>query len=522
MPCFGDVAFVQARVHTMGEPGEAGWMVVKDGRVLAVGAGERTCEAARTVDLHGAVVLPGFIDAHAHPAEGGLELHMLQLGAVTTLDELAAAVGAWAAAHPEEPWIEGAGWDAVALDGIAPLAALDAATDRPVFLSSADGHSAFVNSAAFRLAGLDPATDPPGGLVDRGPDGPTGWIRETATDVVGEAVPRWSAERTDAATRAGLAGFAEHGVTSIVDANADADSLASYRRLDREGALTARVYAAVEVVPGDVRAGVAQARRLRARYTSPHLAVTGAKLYLDGVVESRTAALLAPYTDGTVAPLAFPDADLDRVVRAADRAGLQLHAHAIGDAAVRQYLDAIARHGAPLAHPPLAAHIELIDPADVPRFAELGVAADLQALWAYPDDYVRALTVPVVGPDRAARLYPFGELDRAGATLVAGSDWSVTTMNPWPAIEVALTRRDPAGGGEALGEGQALDLLTMLRAYTSEAGSVFPGGVGSLAPGAAADFVVLDRDPFAVPVTELSEVRVRETWMDGRRVYAAD
>jgi hypothetical protein len=170
----------------------------------------------------------------------------------------------------------------------------------------------------------------------------------------------------------------------------------------------------------------------------------------------------------------------------------------------------------------LAAHIELIDPADVLRFAPLGVVADVQALWAYPDRFVQSLTVPVVGPERAERLYPFGSLRRANATIVAGSDWSVTTMNPWPAIEVAATRRDPDDAtGPVLGTGQELDVDTMIAAYTSTAASALATHepLGTLAPGAWADFVVLDRDPATIPVAELSEVGVAETWLAGRKVY---
>ena len=212
---------------------------------------------------------------------------------------------------------------------------------------------------------------------------------------------------------------------------------------------------------------------------------------------------------------------------ATERAGLQVHAHAIGDAAVRQLLDAYARfeaQGARPGHPPLAAHIELIDPADIPRFAALGVAADIQALWAYPDRFIRDLTVPVVGPERAARLYPFGDLDRAGTHIVAGSDWSVTTMDPWPAIEVALTRRDPDTPGDPLAPDQALSLDRMIAAYTADAGAALPTDLrlGRLEVGAPADFVVLDRDPWALPSDQLSDVTVRETWVAGRRVYGSE
>ncbi|MSQ02540.1 MAG: amidohydrolase [Myxococcales bacterium] len=532
--CAADVVVVDAIVYGLAAAGDYfrkdGAFAVTGGRVVWVGPASPSAVclagAGAVLDLDGAVVFPGFSDMHVHPAEGGMELGMLRLDAVVDEAALVAAVAAWAVATPGRWWVEGAGWDAVGLDGVKPLRALDAALpDRPVFLASADGHSAFVNSAAMRASGLDPAKPPRGGLVDLDAQGrPTGWIRETATDVVAGAIPAWSEAEMDAAVVAGAAALSQVGITTVIDANADGDSLAAYVRVDQAGRLPMRVYAASEVGPAHPRSGVARVLRLARRFRSAHVRVDAVKLFLDGVVESKTAALLAPYTDGTDAALNYTDGELVRIAESATRKGLQLHAHAIGDRAVRQFLDVVEAVRPPPDLPPLAAHLEFIDPADVPRFAALGIRANAQYLWAYPDPYVAELTVPVVG-ERAGRLYPFGELARAGAILVGGSDWSVTTANPWPAIEVAVTRRDPDNAaGALLGVEQGVDLATAIRSFMGAANGAVPAAVrlaevGCLRVGSAADFVVLDRDPTTIPLGELSEVVVRQTWFDGRRVF---
>ena len=534
LECAADLVVIDAVVYGLAADSDYfhrdGAFAVKGGKVVWVGVAAPSPEClagvGKVLDLDGAVVFPGFSDMHVHPAEGGMETRMVQLGAVADEAALVAAVAAWAVATPGDAWIEGAGWDAVALDGVEPLLALDVAVpDRPVFLASADGHSAFVNTAAMRAAGLDPARPPRGGVIDLDAQGrPTGWIRETATDVVAGAIPARSEDQLDAAVVAGAAELSRFGITTVIDANADGDSLAAYVRVDEAGKLPLRVYAASEVGPEHPRSAVGRVLRMARTFRSAHVRVDAVKLYLDGVVESKTAVLLAPYADGTNATLNYTDDELTRIAESATRKGLQLHAHAIGDAAVRQFLDVVEAVRPPPGLPPLAAHLELIDPADIPRFATLGVVADAQWLWAWPDPYVTKLTVPLVG-ERALRLYPFGELARAGATLVGGSDWSVSTPNPWSAIEVAVTRRDPDNAdGAVLAAEQAVSLETAVRSFMGAANAAVPASarlveVGSLRVGSAADFVVLDRDPTTIPPAELSEVVVRETWFEGRRVF---
>jgi predicted amidohydrolase YtcJ len=533
LPCAADLLLIGAQVVTMNPAAPtAEALVVGNGLVTFVGA-EADARAlpcfgppTRVVRAVGEVVFPGFIDAHAHPAEGGLELGQASLSGVVDEASLVAAVARGGGAHPEDPWVQGAGWSPTLLDGARPRAALDILSPRrPVYLASIDGHSAFVNTAALRRARLLDGPDPAGGRVERDEGGaPTGVLRETAADAVAAFIPEPDAATLKAAARTALLDFAAHGVTRVVDANASRGTLRAYRELDREGALPIAVHAAVEVAPGQGPAGVRRVAAMARRFASPGLRVDAVKLYLDGVMESGTAAMREPLADGTNGELLFDDAELVRIVRAADRAGLQVHVHAIGDGAVHQILAAVEaaglRPGAPAV---LVAHIEAVDPVDLPAFARLNVWPNLQALWACRDAWIDLLTVPRVGEARAARLYPFASLVAAQAAVVAGSDWSVSTLDPWDAIEVAVTRRDPDGvAGSELNLDQALDLDTMLRAYTAAGGEALRvPGAGMLREGAPADFILVERDPRGRDPRLLSETRVLQTWVAGRLAYAA-
>jgi predicted amidohydrolase YtcJ len=507
-------------------------VVIGEGRIQFAGdlrvARSLPCltESTRVMHVDGALVLPGFIDAHAHPAEGGVELGHASLTDVVDEAGLVSAVASWASANPEAPWVLGAGWSPTLLDGAAPLAALDRlALDRPVLLASVDGHSAFANTAALRKARLLDAPDPAGGRVERDAQGrPTGVLRETAADAVWAHVPEPDADTLEAAARTALLDFLAHGVTRVVDANASRATLRAYRALDERGALPIAVHAAVEVAPGEGPAGVRRVAALRKRFGGKRLVVDAIKLYLDGVMESGTAAMRAPYTDGKNGELLFSDAELLRILRTADKLGLQVHVHAIGDGAVHQLLVALEALGPrKSSRPVLVAHIQAVDPADLPAFARLGAWPNLQAYWAVRDEWIDKLTLPRVGEERASRLYPFGALQRAGATLVAGSDWSVSTLNPWRAIEIAITRKDADGvPGTELNPVEALDLDTMLRAYTEVGGRALGvPGAGTLRVGAPADFVVLDRDPRERHPKGLSDTRVVQTWVGGAPAYMA-
>ncbi|MCI0585937.1 MAG: amidohydrolase [Planctomycetes bacterium] len=536
-PRAADLLLENGRVHTL-DPGRprAEAIAIAGGRIVFVGPTESARgwkgPATRAIDLRGATVLPGFHDAHVHPAGGGLRLGRCDLTDLATAERVLETVRAYAAAHPDLPWIRGGGWDLPLFPGANPHRSLldSIVPDRPVYLSAADGHSAWVNTRALALAGITRETpDPPTGRIERDPatGEPTGTLREDAADLVAKLLPPSSREERIEGLRRGLAFAARNGITSILDASADEEVLESYRALEGEGPLPVRVLAAI---PVDAARGVADVPRLvdlRRRFGSRAVRPIAAKVFVDGVIESGTAALLEPYLDrpGERGIANLEPAPLDALVEALDREGFQLHFHAIGDRGVRMALDSLerarARNGPRDARPHLA-HVEMIDPADVARFRRLGAVPNFQPLWACADPYITDLTIPVLGPERSSRLYPIGSLTRAGAPLAFGSDWPVTSIAPLEGIQVAVTRRGPtAGPGPAWLPDEAVDLPTALAGYTSGAAFALfqEEETGTIEPGKSADLVVLDRDPFDVPPEKLHEARVLLTIREGRETH---
>jgi len=507
-------------------------VLIEGGRVVEVGSGLR---GAEVVDV--AFLCPGFIDAHVHPIQGGLERLRCDLSGHDTKDAYLTAIAAYADAHPEADWILGGGWAMPAFPGGTPLAAdLDTVVpDRPAFLPNRDHHGAWVNSRALELAGITRETpDPPDGRIERDADGhPTGTLHEGATALVSRQLPRTTGEDYRRALLESQRYLHSLGITGWQDA-----IVGSYSGIDDPGATYVEAVARGELrshVVGalwwDRRQGVEQVADLvgrREALTGGRFRATSVKVMQDGVAENYTAALLQPYLDRCGHATdnqghSFVDAAaLREAVVALDEAGFQVHVHAIGDRAVRETLDAMA--GTDPARRHHIAHLQLVHPDDVPRFAELGVAANMQALWACYDEQMVELTIPFLGEERAGWQYPFGAIHRAGGRLVAGSDWPVSTPDPLAAIHTAVTRTAYGEAGRAgtdpLLPDQALPLEVAFAAYTS--GSAWANhrdDAGVLAPGAVADLVALDRDPFAGPSEEIGATRVVSTWVDGECVH---
>ena len=493
------------------------------------------------VDLGGRLVAPGFVDAHVHAVQGGLERIRCDLSGLSTRAEYLGAIAAYAAAHPELPWILGGGWSMSAFPGGTPAAVdLDAIVpDRPVFLPNRDHHGAWVNSRALEIAGVGAHTpDPTDGYFERDADGrPTGTAHEGAMAVVVRHAPATDPEEYYRAFLAGQEHLLSLGVTGWQDAilgdyaGID-DPSATYLRAAMNGDLIATVVGALWWDRGRGVEQVPDLVKRRETYTHGRLRATSVKVMQDGVAENGTAALESPYLDRCGHPTenrghSFVDAEaLKACVTALAAAGFQVHVHAIGDRGVREALDAFERAhgvGGDLRHH--IAHLQIIDPADVPRFADLGVTANMQALWACLDDQMIELTLPFIGEERATWQYPFGALHRAGAALAAGSDWPVSTPDPFAGLHVAVNRtgygEEGRAGSEPFLPEQALDLATAFAAYTSGSARVcHRDDAGVLAAGAAADLVVLDRDPFDAPVEEIGATLIDQTWVDGQRVYA--
>jgi predicted amidohydrolase YtcJ len=347
-------------------------------------------------------------------------------------------------------------------------------------------------------------------------------------ELVRRLLPPYSLAQRKEGLRRALALANEYGITTLHDAATSPEFLEAYAELDREGALTARVIAAQYVDPdrplSQVDSLVAWANRYRGvRYFRP----TAAKFFADGVVEAKTAALLAPYLGGGTdsGTPNFRSGQMDTLVAELDRRGITIHIHAIGDLAIRMGLDALERARAangPRDARPIIAHLELFDPADIPRFKALGVIASFQPLWAYADPYITELTEPVLGPSRSRWLYPIGSMVRSGAVVAPGSDWTVSSMNPLDAIQVAVTRRGltDSAGPPWIAE-EIVDLATMLRAYTVN--GAFAAGderiTGTIEVGKAADLIVLERDLTAVPPSAIHQTKVLLTLLDGKPVY---
>lgn len=509
---------------------------IAHGRIIYVGANagaeEFITPQTRVIDLNGKMVLPGFHDSHVHPVSGGIELGQCNLNGLQTQQEIFDAVLEYAQKNPALPWIVGGGWDLPIFPNANPTKQqLDQlVSDRPAFLSAADGHSAWVNSKALELAGITAATaDPPEGRIERDPlsKEPTGTLRERATDLVSKHIPPLTSADYLAGAKRGLAMANRFGITSLQEASATPEILAAYDSLDRSGELTARVVAAMYVDPAKDEAQIEELKQKRSRYRGKNLRAEAVKIFADGVIESRTAAMLEPYLDRPDYR-GIPNLEADkfkRLVTALDQEKFQVHIHAIGDRAIRMALD--AHEAAQLANGRRdarhhLAHIQLIDPQDLPRFERLGIIANFQSLWAYADTYITELTEPALGPERSRWLYPIGSVMRSGAMIVGGSDWSVSSMNPLDAIQVAVTRRgvDDSTGSAWIPQ-EIVDLPTMLAAYTINGAYVNhqEKETGSIEIGKLADLIVLDRNLFEIPVHEIHNTKVLLTLLEGREVH---
>ena len=511
-------------------------VAVRAGRLVYVGSDSGVARwvgpATRVADLSSRMILPGFHDSHVHPISGGIGLGECDLSELPDVRSVTDSISRCAARSLKAPWVRGNGWELPVFPGANPSRQLldSVVPDRPAYFAAADGHSAWVNSRALAAAGIARMTrDPRGGRIERNARGePTGTLRERAIELMDSALPPYTPEERIAGLRRALGEAARLGITSLYEANATEAELTTYAELDRRGELTARVVAAQHVSAMEGLEQVVQLAEARARLKGiRYFRLLGAKIFADGVIEAETAALLEPYVGrgANRGQAGLEPEPFSRLVTALDSAGFQVHVHAIGDRAVRWSLDALERAAAANgAHDrrPLIAHLQMIDPSDVPRFKALGVIANFQPFWAYADGYIVDLTIPKLGPARSSRLYPIGTVARSGALVVGGSDWSASTLDPLAAIQVGITRLglEDAGGTPWL-PGERVGLDTLLEAYTINGAYALQQEreTGSLEVGKAADLIVLDRDLRAIPPTEIHKAKVLLTLLEGREVY---
>jgi predicted amidohydrolase YtcJ len=529
-------------------------VAVGGGRILAVGPGARDLAGPRTerIDLAGRLLAPGFQDSHIHAVFGGLELGRCDLSALKSVQEYLTAVGDYARDHPEHPWVCGGGWSLESFPGGLPTAAaLDAVVpDRPVFLPNRDHHGAWVNTRALELAGITRDTpDPVSGRIERDARGePTGMLQEGAIGLIESLLPAAPASELDAAFNRAQTLLHSLGITGWQDAMVGAglggpDNFDAYRRAAESGRLTARVRGALW---WERDRGAEQIEGFEERRKAGRAAGNGrfdpgtVKIMQDGIIENRTAALNSPYfqpcgcgghgSGDEARPgdsgLSFVDPGrLGGYVTELDRRGFQVHFHALGDRAVREALDAVqmalAANGQ-LGNRHHLAHLQVVHPEDVARFAAVGATANIQPLWACHEPQMDKLAIPLLGPQRTQWQYPFRSIAATGAAIAAGSDWPVSSPDPIQGMHVAVNRVAPGGEDEPLTPEERLTLSAALSAYTAGTARInHADRTGRIAAGLLADLVLLDRDPFAGPPEEIHQARVAATFVDGQEVFRA-
>jgi predicted amidohydrolase YtcJ len=538
-----DLVILDAAIVTMNpaQP-EARALAVRDGKIAYLGDDEHAQswigKDTRVLRLGGVTVLPGLIDTHIHLMESALTLDTCTFDdKQLTLTEAAPIILDCSARTPGESWVvvqrlNGAGFkaDRQALDAILP--------GRPLLLLGADGHTAWANSAALKRAGVGRETVAPAdGRIERDRDGePTGFLVDGAIGLVSDLLEEPTPEQRERLLLRALHDLAAAGISTFMEANTNAASVETYVSLAGKNQLPARVTLALESNGSATDAEFSRLNELRKLAEShPPLRADMIKLFIDGVMEfpTQSAAMLEPYLDANGKPsknlgqLYHPPVPLAEFVRRSDNEGFGVHAHAIGDAATRVALDAFAAarsQGSKRLYS--ISHLELVDRKDIPRFHELDVTACVQLRWAQPDNYSVDAVLPYIGPERQARLYPARAFVASGATIAGGSDWNVSTFNPFEAMAVAMSRTNPDEPERGvLGAGEALTLGEMFAAYTINAARMLnrEAEVGSLEPGKAANIVVLDRRlTDSSSSADVFATKVAYTFNDGTQLFGPD
>jgi predicted amidohydrolase YtcJ len=512
-------------------------VAVRGNQIIRVGSNREINRLRRpqtnVVDARGAAVLPGFNDAHVQFVTGGLALDTIDLLGADGLEDIQARIRQWAGANPDRPWIVGRGWDTDMFGTGGPARhLLDAEVpDRPVFLLSYDGRSAWLNTRALRLAGITRRSpNPPGGVVvkESRTGEPTGWLKDGAVALAARLVPSPTRAERARALRAAVTEAERNGITSVQDVTTGTEEFALYEEARRAGDLKVRVYSSVRIATAlgaaspDAFSGI---EALSSRYPDdPVFKVGGARIVLDGAVESSSAAMLDPY-DAKGPPLAgettlTPD-DVNRLVRLLDAGGWQVTAEATGDRAVRMALDAFehARRSNPQGERVRRHRIDgigIVDPADLPRFRELGLIASMEPLQGLSLERRVGAWVRNLGAERAARAWPYRSMATASARLAFGTGWPAAPLNPLAAIHTAVNGTDAANpSDERMPLKRAIDAFTSGPAYAS----FDEQRKGSIKAGMLADLVVLSNDIFKAPASQLMSTTVAVTVFDGKVVY---
>jgi predicted amidohydrolase YtcJ len=504
-------------------------LVFERGKVLETGnaaALRRKYSDAQIIPGRGRTLLPGLIDAHGHVFALGFETVRIRLSDTSSLGQALERVRAYAGAHARERWLLGGGWNQVIWKlGRFPLATeLDTAVaDRPVVLERIDGHARWLNTRALEAAGITRDTpDPEGGRIERDAAGnPSGVLVDKAMALVEKVVPEPSDAEARAALDAALKHMSSVGLTSVGDAGVSAGQIALYREMADRGKLPVRIYAMIRGTGADFTALSRQGPLVG--YADDHLSVRAVKLFADGALGSRGAALLAPYSDmpSQRGLLFMSDRQMRSEIETALKAGYQVNVHAIGDAANHQVLEAFAAayrdvDGAALRN--RIEHAQVLALDDIPRFKALNLIASMQPTHATSD---MNMAEDRIGKERLRGAYAWRSLLDQGTRIAGGSDFPIESDNPFFGLHAAVTRTDhanrPAGGWHPE---QAMTLLEAFRAFTLDAAYAehWEKSVGSLESGKWADFILVDRDLFKIPAADIWKIKVEETWVGGQSV----
>lgn len=535
-----DLVIAHARVYTVNSKQPwADAVAIGGSKIIAVGSAAEIDHykgaATKVIDAGGRLVLPGFTDCHIHFFSGSQSLQQIYLDDATDIQEIQRRVKAYADSHPKEAWVLGRGWqyssvgptnlpDKKYLDEIVP--------DRPVYLESYDGHTWWANTKAMQLAGITKDTpNPPGGDVVRDPKTgePIGVFKESpAEELVNRVVPSATHDEKLQALRAGLKAANRVGLVRVHSAGGDLQNVEVYEQLRKAGELSVRMYLSYRATPPEISAAqFAEIEQARTKYRDEWISAGAVKFFMDGVIESHTAAMLTPYSDDpSLSGKTFWDpAIYTKMVAELDKRGIQIFTHAIGDRSVRLTLDAYenaAKVNGTTDRRHRIEHIETITKEDIPRFGKLGVIASFQPLHAYPNDDTLNVWAPNVGPERVQRAWSWRSVENSGGVLAFGSDWPVVTLNPWAGVQNALTRQttdgNPPGGFVPK---ERISLEDAIRGYTL--GAAFAGHreatEGSLEPGKVADLIILGQDLFRIEPTQIEKTEVLLTMVGGKVVY---
>ena len=552
-----DTVFRNGEIYTV--DGDRTWaqsIAIQNGRITYVGNDDAISEhigaQTKVIDLKGKMMIPGMQDIHIHPIYGGIEYSSCNLNNLAGIDDYRRVISEYAAANPNVEWILGGGWSMAAFGpGGSPHRNVidELVSDRPVFLTSADGHTGWANTHALELAGITHETpDPVDGRIDRDPETGEiiGSLQEGAMSLVSKIIPPADESLREEGLRYAIEMLNGFGITSIQDAMVNAkeynlsNELETYQTLEQQGELTLRGVTSLWWAREKGLEQIEGFKALRDKYNSKLIKASTVKIMQDGVMENYTAALLKPYiVPSKTRGIPMVEGEfLKSAVTALDKSGFQVHFHAIGDRAIRQSLDAVEEsmyENGQLGHRHHISHLQLIDPDDIGRFAELSVVANFQPLWAYADDYITELTAPFLGEERMRWMYPIRSVQESGGKIAFGSDWSVSSANPFQQMETAVTRLSAteltplehklfnASEVTPLVIEESIDIASAIEAFTINAAFVNKSEheTGSIEVGKYADLVVLDQNLFNIDAKDISNTIALLTLFEGEIVHGS-